>query len=99
MGSRNFDRLPFARQAEGVHTIADMRAARWKVMAKCDACGLVVNVSLAAAARVLSPDAELWGRRPKCPKVGCSGRQTYMAVLPGGASGDLIELNRIRRGA
>jgi hypothetical protein len=95
LGHRNFDRLPFARQAEGVYTIRQMHRARWSLTTLCDACELRLKVSLPVIAKVLGPDAELWGRHPPCMRVRCPGRQTYHAMIPGGSGGPLTADQRM----
>jgi hypothetical protein len=94
VGHRNFDRLPFARQAEGIYTIADMIRARWKVTSRCETCGNHFKVSLPTVAKVLGPTAELWGRHPRCLLLTCHGRQTYQAWL-GVTGGPLTGENRL----
>ena len=63
-------------------TIGMMAAAGWKARASCSRCDLKLHVDLAALAKLLGPNAILWGRTPRCRRWidhgdgRCKGRVT-----------------------
>ncbi len=80
---RNLDRVPIHRRRREAETVAQMRDQHWDVISKCQACGLVMKVDLAAVAKAASPKLSLWNRHPRCRRMFCHGRVDFQARAPG----------------
>ncbi len=83
MTGPNPDRVPLSIRRRKCETVRAMRDQHWDVLAKCDACGLVMRVDLKLIMRVRGPDVSLWNRRSRCRRVGCSGWMDFQARAPG----------------
>ena len=83
MTGPNPDRVPLSVRRRKCETVRAMRDEHWDVLAKCDACGLVMRVDLKLIMRVRGPDVSLWNRRSRCRRVGCSGWMDFQARAPG----------------
>jgi hypothetical protein len=66
-----------------IETVADFARDHVEVITDCPKCGLQMVVGLAMVARVSGPETSLWNRKPRCRKLGCGGRATLKAKLPG----------------
>ncbi|UTP38665.1 hypothetical protein M9M90_15750 [Phenylobacterium sp. LH3H17] len=86
MGTKNIDRLPFEGFRRNAETVAQMQAAGWSVIAKCDTCRVALDVNLAFIAKASGPDTSLWNRRQRCKVVGCSGWVDFLGRHPRRAS-------------
>ncbi len=82
MGATNIDRLPFRVFRRNAETIADMYANRWSVIARCDTCGLAIDVNLTLVARLKGPQTSLWNRRQPCKRIGCRGWMDFFGKHP-----------------
>ncbi len=83
MGAKNLDRIPAAAWRQRIETVADFQRDHIEVITDCPKCGLQMVVDLALVARVSGPTTSLWNRKPRCRKLGCGGRATLKAKLPG----------------
>ena len=83
MGAKNLDRIPAAAWRQRIETVADFIRDHIEVITDCPRCGLQMVVNLPMVARVSGPETSLWNRKPRCRKLGCGGRATLKAKLPG----------------
>jgi hypothetical protein len=73
LGSRNPDRIRITMRRRKCETVAQMHAAGWDVISKCQACGLIMRVNLKLNAKVSGPSTSLWNRKERCRRLGCTG--------------------------
>jgi len=83
VGSRNLDRIEMIEWRAKCETVAQMRAARWSVVARCDACRSDFAVDLAKVARERGPATSLWNRKQACPRPDCPGQVQFAVRIPG----------------
>jgi hypothetical protein len=83
MSHRNPDRVSIIERRSKCETVGQMIVQRWDVITKCLACGLVMQTDLAFIARSVSRDLSIWNRRPRCRRLGCTGRVQFQAKAPG----------------
>ena len=55
----------------------------WAVMAKCSACGVLLNVDLTLIRRLKGPRFSLWDKTAPCKRVGCGGVAHFVGNPPG----------------
>ena len=68
-------------------TLGEMHQARWRLIARCQRCGLAMRASLQLLIRIHGPDCMWWGHQPRCPGLACKdGRLTYFAQSITGGS-------------
>jgi hypothetical protein len=84
VGARNIDRIPIADLRSGHETVAEMLAAEWEVISKCDTCHLAMAVDLDLVIWRTGPKTSLWNRSAPCRRLGCKGRVSFQARVPGG---------------
>jgi hypothetical protein len=83
MTGPNPDRVPLRIRRQKCETVRAMRDEGWDIIAKCDACGLVMRVDLALIMRVRGPALSLWNRRSRCRRLGCAGWMDFQGRAPG----------------
>lgn len=66
MGRRNPDNIRMSPSPMTAITLAEIRAAGWKVRATCRRCGIGLHVDLGHMAALLGHGFILWGRHPRC---------------------------------
>ena len=85
MGAKNRDRIPVVEWRRRAETLYEMQQAGWEVISRCSTCGLMMPVDLDVLIWRLGASASLWNRRPRCRRIGCSGRVEFQARFwPGG---------------
>jgi len=67
-----------------IETVADMQAACWEVISRCDSCTLSVSVDLDQLSWSKGAATVLWDRREPCPCPGCHGERRFLGRSPGG---------------
>jgi hypothetical protein len=90
MGNRNPDRIPISMRRSRCETVADMAAARWDVISKCQVCALMMSVDLAVVKKVSGPTTSLWNRKQRYRRLGCAGFVDFFAKAPGMATHDRL---------
>lgn len=82
MGRVDPAKLPIHHWEHQFHTVADMIAAGWTVITKCETCGLMMTVDLKLVAKIAGPETVLWNRKQRCRRMGCPGHVIFMAPHP-----------------
>jgi hypothetical protein len=79
VGHRNPDRISIVERRSAGETVSLMISHRWKVVAKCFACRLEIEVGLPRIVRERGPETSLWDRDAVCGSRSCKGRMEFMA--------------------
>ncbi len=76
-------RIPIAMRRRGCETVEQMHHAGWDVIACCDACMLIMRVSLPTIIKVRGPTFSLWNRKARCRRFSCVGFVEFRGRAPG----------------
>lgn len=84
-------------------TLGDIRARGWAMRAVCGRCGTRLEVDVGVLIRLLGPQADLWGRHPRCRafpwdlEYRCTGRVTFeVRSTPHGSPRRMVEDGMVR---
>ena len=88
MGRKNLDRYSPSDWMRSGETVGAIIANRWMVYTECELCQLRIEADLKRIARECGPKYVLWGRSPRCRRMGCPGRVTFWC-RPHGNVGDI----------
>lgn len=101
MGTKKNEILTVQERRRQGETVFDMLINRWQVRAECEACRLVIVVSLMNLFRLQGPTHRLWDRTIPCPRfqgaARCAGRMVYKAKPPEAPMFGYLGPFRVRR--
>lgn len=83
MGYKKPERRALSELLHPGNTAGQMRRDGWRVRARCLHCQLELLVDLDSVIKLNGYGVKLWGRSPRCRRVGCEGRMIFLGSPPG----------------
>lgn len=83
MGQRNIANYSMEEWRATCENAGEMLAKGWKVIARCDHCGLDMAVNLRRVIFMRGPTLSLWNKDQPCRRLNCGGTMTFWATIPG----------------